>query len=269
MSRKPLSRLTVYLPLKFRDLCISFLALFVRRERMIEVAHKLLKEKNLIGVLPDGNLLFYPLNDFKLLPIISEIYDKKTYDMNEIRTYKRIYDVGAHIGLYTLRISKQAPNCEIVAIEANPTNFKFLSRNISINGLENRVRRLNVAAGNKKGKVILHLSRLSGGDNSTKRWHDAGSAGHLTIDSLPLDSILKSEESCDLVKIDVEGAEAEVLAGLEKQYTKVSRIVVETHISIVNAEEIRDWLKNHHFEIIKTEKLYDDCLLFKAKRPCT
>lgn len=261
--------MTVYLPLRIRDFSINFLTLFARREHVLKAAHRVLEGKSLMGVLPDGNLLFYPLNDLKLLPIISEIYHKKIYDIKEIRTCKCICDVGAHIGLYTLRISKQAPNSKVISIEANPTNFKFLIKNVSINGLGKRIRGLNVAAGQKKGKVILWLSSISGGDNSTKRWHDAGSAGHLVVDTQPLDWILSNEASCDLVKIDVEGAETEVLAGLEKQYTKVGRLIIETHISVVDVGEIREWLNNHGFVTTNTQKLYEDCLLLKARRLCT
>lgn len=241
----------------------------MKRDRIIEAACKLLKEKSLIGVLPDGNRIFYPLDDFKLLSIISEIYYKKIYDVKELETCECICDVGAHIGLFTLRISKQAPNSKITAIEANPTNFKFLLKNIFINGLKDRVRGLNVAVGQKKGRVILWLSKLSRGDSSTKRWHDAGSAGYLVVDVLPLNDILSNERSCDLIKIDVEGAETEVLRGLEKQYMKVNRLVIETHISVVNVNEIYEWLHNHGFVITKTQKLYEDCLLLQAQRLCT
>jgi FkbM family methyltransferase len=268
MFSKLLHCLTVYLPLRLMDLCINFLGLFVGRERIIEAAHKLFKKKSLIGVLPDGSLIFYPLDDFKLLSIISEIYYKKIYDVTEIETCEYICDVGAHIGLFTLRISKEAPNSKVIAFEANPTNFKFLLKNILINGLKDRVCGLNVAVGQRKGRAVLWLSKLSRGDSSTKMWHNAGSAGYLMVDVLPLDDILSNKRSCDLIKIDVEGAETEVLRGLEKKYTKVNRLIMEIHISVVNVNEIYEWLHDHGFVVTKTQKLYEDCLLLEAQRLC-
>jgi FkbM family methyltransferase len=258
--------LTVYLPLRFRDLCISFLALFVSRELVIEIASKLLAEKSLIGVLPDENLISYPLDDFKLLSIVSEIYHKRIYDVENPETLEFVCDVGAHIGLFTLRVSKQASNSKITAIEANPRNFKFLLENISINGLKERVCGLNVAAGERKGTTTLWLNKLSRGDSSTKKWHDAWSAGHFEANILPLDTILSNQTSLDLVKIDVEGGESEVLSGLEKQYAKVGRFVIETHIPVVNIKEIYGWLRVHGFVITKTQKLYEDCILVEARR---
>jgi len=63
---------TVYLPLRVRDLIINFLMIFIDRDRVIKTLSPFLKNKYLLGILPDGNLLLYPLDDLKLLPIILE-----------------------------------------------------------------------------------------------------------------------------------------------------------------------------------------------------
>ncbi|MEM1510584.1 MAG: FkbM family methyltransferase, partial [Thermofilaceae archaeon] len=111
---------------------------------VINVLTKLLQGKSLLGMLPDGNLLLYPLDDFKLLSIISEVYQKRIYDVNGMESFYCICDVGAHIGLFTLRISKKNPKSKIIAIEPHPINFQFLMKNIIINGLKERVYPLNV-----------------------------------------------------------------------------------------------------------------------------
>jgi len=260
---------TVYLPLRIRDLFVNFLALLMRRDLVIDVAYRLLREKGLIGVLPDGNLISYPLDDFKLLSIISEIYHKRIYDVEQMKGFRCIYDIGAHIGLFTLRISKEAPNSKIIAIEPNPINFKFLLKNIAINGLKDRIPALNVAIGKRKEKAVLLLSKISGGNGSIKKWHNSGAAGSLIVDVIPLDNVLLDERICDLIKIDVEGAESEVLKGLENQYKKVNRLIVEIHTSIVDASEICEWLRYHGFVITRRQKLYTDCLLLEGRRPCT
>jgi len=95
-----------------------------------------------------------------------------------------------------------------------------------------------VAAGQRSGKAILRLSESSRGDSSLKKMAHAGAAGNIIVDVLPLDDILSDEIFCDLIKIDVEGAETEVLMGLEKYYTKVNRLIIEVHISVVNVTEI-------------------------------
>jgi len=59
----------------------------MRHDYIIKAAYKLLNEKSLRGVLPDGSLIFYPLDDFKLLSIISEIYYKKIYDVEYVKSF--------------------------------------------------------------------------------------------------------------------------------------------------------------------------------------
>jgi len=184
--------LTIYLPLRIRDLCINFFTLFVGRDYAIKMARKLLKEKSFIGVLPDGNRVFLPLDDFKILPIISEIYFQKIYDVKLTESPDCICDVGAHIGLFTLRISKQTSS-KIIAIEPHPVNFKFLVKNISINGLSGRVHALNLALGKYKGNAMLLLSKISRGDSSIKKWHNAGDNGCLTVKMSTLDNILSRQ----------------------------------------------------------------------------
>ena len=236
------------------------------RDLAIEVANRLLSRKSLIGMLPDGNLVFLPLDDLKLLSIISEIYMKKIYDVGQMENFHCACDVGAHIGLFTLRISKKAPSSKIIAIEPNPTNFKFLCKNICINHLNERVYTLNAAVGKERGKAILLLSKISRGDGSIKRWHNAGSAGGLIIDVITLDEVLMNKGICDLVKIDVEGAESDVLKGLENQYQKVNNLIIEVHIPIVNVTKICEWLRCNGFVITKCRKLYADCFLLEARR---
>jgi len=87
---------------------------------------------------------------------------------------------------------------------------------------------------------------------------------------MPLDDVLSKLQmrDCDLIKIDVEGLESEVLKGLQKQYMKVNRLVIEIHMPVVDVTEIYEWLRNHGFAITKTQKLYEDCLLMDARRLC-
>lgn len=266
--RNLLYGLTIYFPLRIRELCINSLALVVSREYINRVSWRLFKDRELIGMLPDGNLLLYPLDDLKVLPIISEIYRKNIYRAGQTESFHLVCDVGAHIGLFTLKMSKQAPNSRIIAIEPNPTNFSFLTRNIRINGLASRVSPLNVAAGKKRKKALLFTNYISRGDASMKKWHDAGTYGRSEIDEVPLAEILSNAQSVDLMKIDVEGMEEEVLDGLRDQNSKVRRVVIEIHTSIVHVADIFEWLTNHRFLIRRSQKLYDDCVIVEADRLC-
>jgi FkbM family methyltransferase len=257
--------LTVYLPLKILGMCIGAIGIFIKREKIIETASKLLKGKSLKGMLPDGNIIFYPLDDFKLLSILSEIYYKKIYNSKQIESFKFICDVGAHIGLFTLWVSRMAPSSKIKAIEPNSTNFKFLSKNISVNHLEHRVQPLNVAAGDKNAKVELWTSKISRGDGSIVKRPYSKSIEHQLVSMCPLDDILSNEKNCDLIKIDAEGAEVDIFKGLQRTFKKINRIIMELHISLIQVTEIYQILARHHFDIKRKQKLYESCWLLEAK----
>jgi len=263
---KALFLVTIYLPLRIRDIFINFIAILFGVNRAIDIKERLFKGRSLIGMLPDGSLLFYPLDDLKLLPIISEIYSRKIYDTKGMESLHYVCDVGAHIGLFTLRVSKMSQNVKVIAIEPNPVNYKFLLRNIAINGLSDKVYALNVAAGEERKKAVLYLSGISRGDSSLKGWQDVGAYGYLIVDVLPLDNILSNIETCDLIKIDVEGVETEVLRGLGKNHWKVNRILAEIHVSFVNVNEIYRWMYKHGFRVTKLRKIYENTLLLEAQR---
>jgi hypothetical protein len=68
-----------------------------------------------------------------------------------------VIDIGAHIGRYTIIASKRVgANGKVVAIEADPSNFEMLNRNIKLNRLQN-ITTLNYAAFSKETKVKLYL----------------------------------------------------------------------------------------------------------------
>jgi FkbM family methyltransferase len=68
-----------------------------------------------------------------------------------------VVDIGAHIGHYTIIASKRVgTNGKVVAIEAHPSNFEMLNRNIKLNQLTNVIP-LNYAAYSKETKIKLYV----------------------------------------------------------------------------------------------------------------
>jgi precorrin-6B methylase 2 len=68
-----------------------------------------------------------------------------------------VVDVGAHIGRYTIIASKRVgPNGKVIAIEADPSNFEMLNRNVQLNRLAN-VTTLNYAAFSRETRIKLYL----------------------------------------------------------------------------------------------------------------
>jgi len=124
-------------------------------------------------------------------------------------------DVGANIGIFSLLASKAVgEKGEVVAVEASPTVFDFLASNVARNGCKN-IRLMNCAASDRTGVVRMFRAPDSNlGATSTFNGADFQEDGEVA--ARPLSDVLTTEETqkARLIKIDVEGAEAEVVKGL-------------------------------------------------------
>ena len=64
-----------------------------------------------------------------------------------------LWDIGANIGLYSIYAALKHSNCEIVSFEPSTSNLRTLSRNISINNLEDRIKIFTILAFKKLFKT--------------------------------------------------------------------------------------------------------------------
>jgi len=136
------------------------------------------------------------------------------YLRERLRPGDVLIDVGANIGYYTLLGSRLVgPAGRVVAIEASPRTFGALRDNIRRNAAQN-VRAVNAAASRWRGSVQVFAGTPDNiGGTSIMPRHGAAEA---TVDAFPLAELLTSDElsAASVIKIDVEGAEADVLRGL-------------------------------------------------------
>lgn len=129
-------------------------------------------------------------------------------------------DVGANQGELTLVAARHAPRGRVYAFEPVPEWFQLLCENVRLNGLVN-VTPVNVALSEAEGVREMFTSddvetytALHEGLSSFVRT-DTRPVPLGSFPTVPLDTFARREglERVDLVKIDVEGAEASVLAG--------------------------------------------------------
>jgi FkbM family methyltransferase len=179
-----------------------------------------------------------------------------------------VVDVGAHIGKYTIIASKRVgPNGKVIAIEADPDNFDLLNRNIQLNKLSNVIA-LNYAVYSKEERIKLYLPSGGGGgleeSSSYTKYNtimsDRAAHGNEkfevnanTLDYLLLSNMIKQEE-VNWIKIDVEGAEYEVLKGAKDIISKCSDItlLIEIHnLSAGNSlyKPVREFLSLYNLKI--------------------
>ena len=126
-------------------------------------------------------------------------------------------DVGANIGYYSLLAAQcVGPTGRVIAVEASPPVYADLQRHIDHNGVGDRVRAENKAAAAEPGTLSIFSGPVHNvGASTTLGKHGAESVESI-VESQPLRNLLSADElsSIRLIKIDVEGAEPDVVAGM-------------------------------------------------------
>ena len=168
-----------------------------------------------------------------------------------------VVDIGAHMGRYTIISSKRVgSNGKVVAIEAHPGNFEMLNRNIKLNQLTNVIP-LNYAVYSKETKVKLYLPEQESGYTiyNTIMSDRAGTEDKFVeVNANTVDYLLKlnqiREEQVNWIKVDVEGAEFEVLKGATNVLSKSRDIalLIEIH-GLDNYGPILNFLSLYNFKI--------------------
>jgi FkbM family methyltransferase len=124
-------------------------------------------------------------------------------------------DVGAHVGKYSIPAAKNAA-VTVVALEPDEYNFGLLKKNVALNHLPNIIC-INKGAYSSPGKISFYTTEQGEGMHSIFKQAESKQEKKIEVDTL--DNIieqLNTNSPVSLMKIDVEGAEYDVLQGAEK-----------------------------------------------------
>lgn len=138
------------------------------------------------------------------------------------------YDVGANLGFFSILLGRLVGPTGIVhAFEPVPANVATIERNARLNDLGN-VRVMRVALTRSDGEAELLLAQHVGGAVLADAGTPPDPAGQMTVATAAVDSLLERGELAppQLVKIDVEGAEMDVLVGMELALREHAPIIV-------------------------------------------
>lgn len=125
------------------------------------------------------------------------------------------YDIGAHVGYYTLLTSALVGSeGSVYAFEPSPRNLRFLHHHVRLNDLSN-VKIIEACVAKRSGR------RTFAPGSDSFRGHLAPD-GELEIRSVAIDPLVAAARirPPDVVKIDVEGGEVEVLEGARETLQK-------------------------------------------------
>jgi FkbM family methyltransferase len=175
--------------------------------------------------------------------------------VTHLSTGEVFYDVGANIGFLTvLAAQRVGPTGTVYAFEPVPTNAAYVRNNALVNRFSH-VRVFEQAVSNRVGKGQLSLAAYSGGSALSSAGAPEDLVGTCVVELVTIDELVAHNglKPPTFVKIDVEGAELEVLEGMTavaRQYCPV--ILLEVDAGDQEALQRKqsaceDWLTRHGY----------------------
>jgi FkbM family methyltransferase len=159
-------------------------------------------------------------------------------------------DVGANIGIYTLYASSLKSFQTVFAIEPMPNTFKRLKKNVELNDFRNIVAiNLPALSSQKQVKFIYNDTRVgSTGGSVFEKPTYANVGEELNTKTITGDSVLENSPNQSIIKIDVDGADFEVLKGFQDSIKKQKIISVLIEADAHTEVDVRHFLKNNNYE---------------------
>ncbi|MFM7022689.1 MAG: FkbM family methyltransferase [Flavobacteriales bacterium] len=148
-----------------------------------------------------------------------QIYVDKCYSFNTTQKNPIILDCGANVGLSALFFSQYYPSAKIVAYEADAGIYKCLSTNLQRNGATS-VQALQKAVWINNDGISFLSEGADGGA--------IGSEG-TKVESVALKDEISKYENIALLKMDIEGAEVEVIRSVKEVLHKCENVFIEYH----------------------------------------
>jgi FkbM family methyltransferase len=188
--------------------------------------------------------------------VLAEIFGEREYTPNFYRrSYQEarvIVDIGANKGMFTLFAATTFPNAGVYAYEPDPLLFAELQRHIARNRFDARCRLHNCAVWSRQRSVTFAPAhRMNRGGGAVVERKEA--TGAIEVQALALKDILRELQMVDFMKMDIEGAEYEVILGTSAEDLRVVKfLALEHHPSPVHGvDEIIRHLQGAGFSVCR------------------
>ena len=203
---------------------------------------------------------------------IETFYSKEPETLEWIDNFNKeqkfiFWDIGSNIGLYSIYNAIKNNNSKTIAFEPSTSNLRVLSRNISLNNLQNKIQIMPLALTNHDNKFLTMNERsfIEGGAlnsfgetynfegkqfNAEMKYQTLGTSINYIVEK----SIL---EIPDYIKIDVDGIEHLILKGGDRvlRNKKLKSMLIEINENFLEQyQEILNIMKDSGFEIKDKKK---------------
>ncbi len=161
--------------------------------------------------------------------LLEEVWLNEDYYFNVSQKQPIIFDCGANIGVSVLYFKALYPKSTIIAFEPNPNLFALLEKNVLDNQLKDvYIHQVALSATNEE--ISFFINDNLGSFLSSKFQHRGGD-NEIRVKAEQLSGYIKRYPNIDLLKMDIEGAEYEVIQELNEKnlLDAVQKFIVEYH----------------------------------------
>jgi FkbM family methyltransferase len=163
-----------------------------------------------------------------------------------------VLDIGAGLGDFTVYAAKSRPHSRIYAYEPFPESYELLQENLKLNAVDNVQAFPYAVSDGRSAKLTLART----GEAVQHRTTPAGVSVAATVDvpCTSLDQVLADAalSRCDFLKIDVEGAEYEIMFGAsDKVLSALRRVCLEYHdgVTLHSHADLVRFLQNKGYQV--------------------
>jgi FkbM family methyltransferase len=175
-----------------------------------------------------GTKVYFPPNSH----IFERVMDEGSFEKENTRLISRLirpnsvyFDVGANIGLMSIPILYKHPLCKVVSFEPSPNTLHYLKQTVKDSHFGDRWLTIDKAVGRCAGDLDFCIADpglgVFDGFVDTKRANKFLTAGQkqstrkitVPVTTLDIEWLAMSKPSVSVIKIDVEGADYQVLEG--------------------------------------------------------
>ncbi len=181
-----------------------------------------------------SNAIFDVPDCRSFIPQYKDIFVDEDYKFETGSDKPLIYDCGANIGVSVLYFSKLYGRATIKAFEANPHIASILETNIAWNNIRN-VEVTNKAVWIDDMGVEISMDMADSSSIYSKGKKEK-------INSIRLRDLIAREDKIDLLKMDIEGAETEVIKDCTPVLNKIQNIFIEFHSFIDQPQKLSEIL---------------------------
>jgi len=190
------------------------------------------------------------VEEFWTLFLFDEVFAEKCYEPDALLRkgpFTTIVDVGANIGLFTIRMKQLWPKARVLAIEPHPHNFERLTGHIEANHLSD-VRAIQAGLAEQCGCMDLYLDPRNIGGHSM---YKTSSTPPISVPVSTLEQVLRENDVTGgniLLKLDCEGCEHAVISALTPEIaSRISCIIFEPERALYNLDDLLGKLRSLGF----------------------